>query len=246
MTVSRGEPRNQGTTTTRTDMAGASRAIVLVHGSFVDASCWTDIATELRARDHRTETVELHRGSLRADAEAVQQVVDAIGTPVVACGWSYGGAVITGVDLPPGSHLVYLCALMPDEDESPMALGERHPGGIDEPLGVDGAGDLVLSGDKLDGILWGDATPAKAAAARATLRSQSITSFLETPPRVAWRTTPSTFVIGRDDAVFSRALIDEMAKRATEVIEWPTSHSPVLSRPDLVVDLLDRLSSGDA
>jgi len=43
--------------------------------------------------------------------------------------------------------------------------------------------------------------------------------------------------------VFHRQLIDEMAPRATDVIEWDSSQSAVLSRPDLVVDLLDRLAS---
>jgi hypothetical protein len=34
-----------------------------------------------------------------------------------------------------------------------------------------------------------------------------------------------------------------MAERATHVVEWNTSHSPMLSRPDLIVDLLDGLAA---
>jgi hypothetical protein len=34
-----------------------------------------------------------------------------------------------------------------------------------------------------------------------------------------------------------------MAQRATHVVEWNTSHSPMLSRPDLIVDLLDGLAA---
>jgi hypothetical protein len=34
-----------------------------------------------------------------------------------------------------------------------------------------------------------------------------------------------------------------MAERATHVVEWNTSHSPVFSRPDLIVDLHDGLAA---
>jgi len=151
--------------------------------------------------------------------------------------------VITGLALDASSHLVYVCALMPAEGESAMALGSRHSGGIDMLLGTDDAGDLVLGGDQLDEILWADAPAEIADVARTRLRSQAMTSFLEVPPRVAWRHTPSTFVFGRHDRVYHRQLVDEMAARATTVIEWDTSHSPVLSRPDLVAELLSGLDA---
>jgi pimeloyl-ACP methyl ester carboxylesterase len=51
-------------------------------------------------------TPELHRGSLAGDTAAVQAAVDELGGSAVVCGWSYGGAVITGLDLGAGSHLV--------------------------------------------------------------------------------------------------------------------------------------------
>ena len=219
-------------------------SIVLVHGMCATGVAWDLVANELRGRGRRVEVVELHRGSLLADTAAVQEVVDLLGEPVVVCGWSYGGMVITGLALGESSHLVYLCALMPAEGETAMDLGRRHPGGIGALLGTDDAGDLVLRGDDLDEILWADARPEIAASARATLRSQALTSFLEAPTRVAWRQTPSTLVIGRDDRVFNRKLMEEMGSRAGTVIEWDTSHSPVLSRPDLVVDLLDGIDAG--
>jgi hypothetical protein len=34
-----------------------------------------------------------------------------------------------------------------------------------------------------------------------------------------------------------------MAARCTESVDWPTSHSPFLSRPDLVTDLLVALAT---
>ena len=215
--------------------------IVLVHGSFVDGTSWDEVCARLRDAGHRVEVVELHRGSLAGDTAAAQEAVDLVGEPVVVCGWSYGGMVITGLITPPGSHLVYLCALMPDDGESAWSLGSEYSGGIDALLGTDDAGDLTLGGGSLDEVLWGDATPERADAARASLRSQALQSFTDPIERIGWRTTPSTFVLGRRDKVFHPALIEKMSRRATTLIEWDTDHSPVLSRPDLVIDLLSRL-----
>jgi pimeloyl-ACP methyl ester carboxylesterase len=197
----------------------------------------------LLGRGRRVEVVELHRGSLLADTAAVQEVVDRLGEPVVVCGWSYGGMVITGLTLGASSHLVYLCALMPAEGESAIELGSRYPGGLAALVDTDGAGDLVLRGDQLDEILWPDAPPETAARARTMLRPQAMQSFREAPPRVAWRHTPSTYVVARYDRAFHRQLVDEMASRASTVVEWDTSHSALFSRPDLVVDLLARIDA---
>ena len=219
-------------------------SVVLVHGRCLTGAVWDLVAGELRGRGRRVEVVELHRGSLLADTEAVQEVVDLLGEPVVACGWSYGGMVITGLTLGASSHLVYLCALMPAEGESAIELGRRHPGGLAALVDTDEAGDVVLRGDQVDEILWADAPSETAAMARTMLRPQAMQSFLEAPPRVAWRQTPSTYVVGRHDRAFHPQLVDEMASRAATVIEWDTSHSPLLSRPDLVVDLLARIDAG--
>ena len=96
---------------------------------------------------------------------------------------------------------------------------------------------------ELDEILWADAPSETAAMARAMLRSQAMQSFREAPKGCVAE-TPSTYVVGRYDRAFHRLLLDEMASRASTVIEWDTSHSPLLSRPDLVADLLARFDVG--
>lgn len=218
-------------------------AIALVHGAHVGSGCWNFVASELRGRGHHVETVDLHRGSLAADTRATQDVVDGFGASVVVCGWSYGGVVITGLGLSPGSHLAYVCAFMPDQGESASSLTERFPTGFAALLALNDAGELIVVGDQIDEFLWADAPPERKAVGRASLRSQAIAPLLETPDRAAWFGVPSTYVVGRHDRVLHPDLQREMAARATDVIEWDTSHSPMLSRPDLVVDLLDGLAS---
>jgi len=226
----------------RGNTVGNMGDVVLVHGAFIDSSCWDSVARELRERGHRVAAVDLHQGTLAADTLVVQQAVDSFGGEVVACGWSYGGMVITGLAVPPGSHLVYLCSFMPDEGECMSALLDGHTD-LDRVLQVDDSGDFLLAGEEVDEIVWADADAELRVTARASLRIQATQSTLDTPARVSWRDVPSTFVIGTRDRCIHVDFQREMAQRASEVVEWDTSHSPPLSRPDLVVHLLDRLAT---
>jgi pimeloyl-ACP methyl ester carboxylesterase len=150
--------------------------------------------------------------------------------------------VITGLALKPGSRLVYLCAFMPDEGESMALMVDGHTD-LGRVVQLDDAGDSFLAGDEVDDIVWPDAEPEQRVAARSSLRPQATTSTLDTPARVSWREVPSTFVIATHDRVIHPDLQREMAQRASDVIEWDTSHSPPLSRPDLVAELLDQLAT---
>ena len=57
----------------------------------------------------------------------------------------------------------------------------------------------------------------------------------------AWRSIMSTYVVCTQDRAIAPALQRDMAKRAGEIIEWDTSHSPFASRPDLVAGLIETL-----
>ena len=59
----------------------------------------------------------------------------------------------------------------------------------------------------------------------------------------AWREKPATYVVCTDDRGLTTALQRSNAARVGESIDWPTSHSPFLSRPELVAELLVELSA---
>lgn len=217
--------------------------VLLVHGICAGSTSWQLVAQPLRDRGHQVTAIDLHRGSLDADTSVAQEAVDAFGAAVVACGHSYGGMVITGLALPAGSHLVYLGALMPDETETALGLSQGHPADLGEVLTTDGDGNLVLGGEKLDEILWADATPDQAALARAQLRPQAVGPLLGSPTRIAWRDTPSTYVVTAQDRALLPDLQRDLARRATRVIEWDCSHTPMVASADLLVDLLDDLAT---
>ena len=62
------------------------------------------------------------------------------------------------------------------------------------------------------------------------------------PRAVAWKEKPATYAICTEDAALPYALQQSNAKRCESVVEWPASHSPFLSRPNLVADLLRDLT----
>jgi alpha-beta hydrolase superfamily lysophospholipase len=78
--------------------------VVLVHGGFLGAWIWEDVAAALREHGIGTVTLDLPSvatdlggevGDFYADARAVRQLLDDAQPPVVVCGHSAGGAVIT-------------------------------------------------------------------------------------------------------------------------------------------------------
>ena len=62
------------------------------------------------------------------------------------------------------------------------------------------------------------------------------------PRTSAWRTIPSTYVVCSEDRAIDVWLQEAFATRATNTVVWPTSHSPFVSRPELVVELLAGLA----
>ena len=62
-------------------------------------------------------------------------------------------------------------------------------------------------------------------------------------PPPAWSQMPSTYVVCTDDRAVHPDTQRETAKHADDRVVWDTSHSPMLSRPDLVADLLVALAA---
>ncbi|MGH3045335.1 MAG: alpha/beta fold hydrolase [Gaiellaceae bacterium] len=62
--------------------------------------------------------------------------------------------------------------------------------------------------------------------------------------RPAWKSVPSTYVLCTNDGVFPPEAQRVVAARVDEFVEWPTDHSPFVTRPkelaELVVSVLHR------
>jgi pimeloyl-ACP methyl ester carboxylesterase len=173
---------------------------------------------------------------LTADAAAVEKVIATLPGPVVLCGHSYGGMVISAVQARSVARLVYLCAFMPLEGQSLVTAGGGKPapwiqlldGGLMQP-------DPARSGE----LFYGDCDPEVREWAKRMVRVQSGATMMEPLAQPAWRRIPSTYIVCTEDmAIPVQVQRDIFAVHATEVVELQASHSPFLSQPAALADLL--------
>jgi pimeloyl-ACP methyl ester carboxylesterase len=251
-------------------MSKADGAVaVLVHGAWHGGWCWDPVVAELEERGHSVWTLDLPSrdnpaGDLHGDAQAVKELVESLGRPVVLMGHSYGGAVITeasaGTDAV--KHLVYLTAVVPDVGESVLDAGtaafagtggppaEEQVATTDEMTADDAAGAVMDFHD--DGtmscrperavdLFYHDCDPSVAAEAVAALVPQPLLTFSQASAGAGWKEHPSTYVVCTDDHILSVGGQRNFARHCDDVVVLTTSHSPFFSDPGGVADIVERL-----
>jgi len=217
--------------------------VVLVHGLWHGAWSWDLVRCRLDAAGVVSVAVELPMTTLADDAAVVHDALEHIGSPVVLAGHSYGGAVITVAGGHPAvRRLVYVAGfqldvgesisrVLPDAAVAPTRLVEAlRFSADDKQVGV----DEVMARD----LLYAQAPSAEVDAALARVRPVGRAVFSSRAHTIAWHTVPSTYAVCTEDLTVAPDLQRAMARRATTVVEWASDHSPQVSHPDLVADLL--------
>ena len=218
--------------------------IVLVHGAFHGPWCWDKVVDRLRVAGFDVATPDLYRGPFPAHPGLVQAEVDRLGTqgPVVVCGHSFGGYPITALDPASVAHLVYLAAFLPDQEtwfaDLPIA-----PAFMDMVTWHDD-GTSTVKPDRARELFYADCSDADAAWAIGNLCSHTMEGASAVVERPAWREVPSTYVSCDDDNTLTQQYMAQATERVGDGVRWPTSHSPMISRPDLVTELLAGLAAG--
>lgn len=230
------------------------RTLILVHGAWHGPWCWAPVLARLDEAGIPARAVELRLRDLHDDAALVRAAVDDVGGPVALVGHSYGGLVITEAGAHPAvERLVYVCAFAPDTDETALGLVLDHQGDTTELPAA-----LVLHDDDTNTIdpalapsaFYHDCSPADVERALALLRPQGGQTFSQPVTDVAWTSVPSTYLVCGADRAVPPSLQREMAGRlpvGTAVVELPdSSHSPFLSRPAELTELLVGVATGES
>jgi len=111
-----------------------SKAIVLVHGGFVDGSGWAGVYNILKEKGYNVAVVQNPTKSLAEDVAFTKSAIDSLKSQVVLVGHSYGGVVITEAGTHPQvTDLVYIAAFAPDKGESVSSLIANPPPGAPVP-----------------------------------------------------------------------------------------------------------------
>lgn len=215
--------------------------IVLVHGAFVDGSIWRNVIPRLEANGLRVVAVQNPLTSLAADVAATRRVLDMQTGPVVLVGNSWGGVVITEA----GQHesvkaLVYIAAFAPDVGQSITSLSKGYPApsGFSH-LVADKGGFLTLS---LEGVQQHLAQFVPAPETKLMAATQVPVRGLNFDEKVtvaSWKTKPSWYFVSEQDNMIPPALQKAMAKNiSATTVSLPADHTPHVSRPDDVANLI--------
>ena len=194
---------------------------------------------------------EDHSAGARRYAEVVDRAIPPA-TDLVLVGHSLGGLTIPLVAARrPVRRLVYLCAIVPAFGQSlaeqvaadPSLYHEvvrTHPGRLTAPDGTTTFRDAAAARD----VFYQDCTPEDVAWAFAHLRPQAAAPRREPCPLEAWPAVEAAYILCRDDRAIAPAWSRCVARERLGVdpIELDGSHSPFISRPSVLADVLDRLA----
>jgi pimeloyl-ACP methyl ester carboxylesterase len=215
--------------------------VVLVHGAWHGAWCWDRVAAECESLGLEVQAPELAFLGFDSDVAEVRKAIGGPDNSVVLCGHSYGGMVITAAAS--GStavkRLVYLAAMQPDAGETMGEIIVREPSMIMEALIEGPGGSLMIDPARLHEVVYADSDPAAVDVIAPLLRPMDLSTDPPLATEPAWRTIPSTYIACTNDRVIPVAAQRWMAERAgSEVVEWGNDHSPFLTRPRDLAEIL--------
>lgn len=243
---------------------------VLVHGGFHGAWCWDRLIPELERLGHHAVAIDLPGHGTRRDEQVTvanrrDAVLAAMAPGDVLVGHSGGGFEITlAADAAPEkvSHLIYLAAVLPAEGRSLLDAigGEASPGetgnaevkrSLSDAVGLDRFTRLDAQGRMeccdfaaVRSYFYHDVDEATARWAYDRLTPAPL-EFLTEPvslPRFWAADLPRSFILCEQDRAggglpFHRHFAERLG---VEPLSFDSSHSPFLSKPRALAELMIR------
>jgi pimeloyl-ACP methyl ester carboxylesterase len=225
--------------------------VLFVHGAFADGSCWNAVVEDLQAKGYEVVAPQFPQTSVADDVARLRQVLAWLSGPTVVVGHSYGGQVMTalGADDPDVVALVYVAAFGLDEGETINGVGADWPAPRAlANLIVDERGFGRVPEDDFVGHFAADVDSVKARVMHAAQQPVSMSVFEDVMGTPAWKSRPCWYLVAADDQAIAPDEERMFAERmGAETAEVPSSHVPMVSHPDAVVDLVEaaaRVSAG--
>lgn len=237
------------------------REYVLVHGAAHGAWCWDEVGKRLAGKGHRVVALDLpghgrragevRRAGIAAYGEAVVHAMALHGVSRgILVGHSMGGVVISkAAELAPQriAHLVYLAAVALRDGESLMQIQGPVARALLTGLAAGrGDGTFLYPAETAWARWMGDLERGRpeTAAALASLTPQALRAFVEPAPlpRFWSLDIPRTYVrCLRDAAVTPERAAVFAARLGVAPVDLDAAHDPMLSAPDDLARLLDRV-----
>jgi pimeloyl-ACP methyl ester carboxylesterase len=229
-------------------LGSKNKAVVLVHGGFVDGSGWEKVYRILEKDGYDVSVVQNPTLSLAGDVAATRAIIGIQQKPVILVGHSYGGAVITEAGNDPNVvGLVYITAFAPDTGESVGSLiANPAPGAPVPPILPPQNGFLALDRTKFAASFAGDVDPPTAAFmadSQVPWGLEALNGAISTP---AWKSKPSWYLLVTEDKMIPPDAQRFMSKRAGATVEQVQgSHAIYVSNPQAVAQLIEKAAESD-
>jgi pimeloyl-ACP methyl ester carboxylesterase len=214
-------------------------SIVFAHGLWADGSCFSKLIPTLLAEGYDVMASQHGLDSLATDVVAVKACLARVPSPAILVGHSYGGTLIThaGVD-PRVVGLVYIAALAPDADETSQGQQDKFAK-TDVFQHIDVTGGRVWLKPSGVPCFAGDLPEAEQRLVYATQGAPVADLFNQKVEGTAWKNKPSWYIVASQDRTVNPELQRSAASRMkATTIEVTSSHVPMLSKPDVVLDVI--------
>ncbi len=214
-------------------------SIVFCHGIWADGSCFNKVIPTLQAEGHEVIAVQYGLDTLASDVAAVKRTLGRVSSPAILVGHSYGGSVITAAGTDDRvAALVYIAALAPDAGETSQSQLNQFP-----------TTDIFSHIEVAEGRVWmlpeavkyfaGDLSQQEQKVVWATHFAPAADLFEQKLEGTAWRSKPSSYILATNDHTVHPELQRFVSKRmGATVYEVASSHVPILSNPNLVIDVI--------
>jgi len=222
------------------DLFSKNATVVLVHGAWADGSSWNRVILPLLHQGLKVICAPIPLTSLSDDAAALNRVIERTNGPVLLAGHAYAGAVIAAAIEEKVRSLVYIAALAPDEGETVSEVFYRDEPHPQAPrLQPDTYGLIWMPEEGFQNAFAQNASDDVKAVTASLQRPIAVRCIREPAPKPAWRSKPSWFLIAEEDRMINPKTQRFMAERmAAKVRVHPVDHTPLLTAPEVVVDII--------
>lgn len=230
---------------------------VLVHGAWQAPYVWDEVKASLIKNGNQVIVVELpghgndntqpQNLSLNLYRDKVIEAISKADRKVILVGHSMGGMVITAVaeSIPSKiSRLIYIGAFLPSSGQSIGDLAKTDPDSQLGPTLIEAADHLTLDvkSEDLTRLFINDGTAAAKQKVKDNYRAEPAIPFSNAVTLTSqnFGSVEKIYIKTLQDIVISPRLQDQMISKAgiKTIYEINSSHSPFLSQPKAVSDLL--------
>jgi pimeloyl-ACP methyl ester carboxylesterase len=234
---------------------------LLIHGAWHGGWCWRKVAPLLEASGHRAlapdlpghgdDETPLTAVTLENYSNRICEIAGAQPEPVILVGHSMGGIAITQAaqNCPERIRaLVYLCAFLPRNGDSLLTWATQDHGSMVNPTTVESQenGAVVVKSEHRREAFYGNCTDEDFEFAQSRLAAQPGAPFGAPVGTSAagWGQIPRYYIECERDRAITLKLQREMQKHSPcrETFSIDTDHSPFLSAPESLVDILLRIA----